>query len=55
MIPLADAAPSAADPMRWVEAGSRAFHEGGWAVLLGGAVMLIIYWWIRYGRRKGGD
>lgn len=54
---LADAVP-AADPMRWVEAGSQAFKEGGWIVLVGAAVMLCLYWGFKFGwpwqDRKGG-
>lgn len=56
---LADAVPSvpAADPMRWVEAGIAAFRAGGWAILIGGAVMLVIYWRLKFGpaRRPKGE
>lgn len=54
---LADAAATvpAADPRIWVEAGSRAFAEGGWIVV----AILFAAWgwyvWCRYGRRKGGE
>ena len=60
MFILADAVP-AADPMRWVEAGIKAFQEGGWLVMIGGAVLLCLYWGFKFGwpwqdrKKKGGE
>lgn len=46
---LADAGVPAGDPRIWVEAGSKAFHEGGAWVLIGGALMILAYWAFKFG------